>query len=232
MVGKMTRSIPVMLAMCAFVVAAKAVEPFVQPGDIDIKSVLMPPPAQDSDQTRGEIEQLLQLQAKRTDADVKRIQSEVKMTPFIFSNVLGSWFNPDDLPTTAAFLKDVMKNAASIDSDAKDIFGRNRPFLVDSRIHPCVEKEKTYSYPSGHSTRSMVLALTLAQMFPDQKDALIAKARQIGDDRALAGQHFPSDVEAGRTLATAIFQQMTKNPDFQAELQKAREECLAKENAK
>ncbi|HEX4055920.1 MAG TPA: phosphatase PAP2 family protein [Tepidisphaeraceae bacterium] len=228
----MTKSVAVMLAICAFVVAAKAVGPFVQPDDIDIKSILSPPPAQDSDQTRAEIERLLQLQAKRTDADVKRIRSEVKFTPFIFSDVLGSWFNPDDLPTTAGFLKEVMKNAASVEGHAKVIFGRHRPFVVDSRIHPCVEKEKTYSYPSGHATRSMVLALTLAQMFPDHKDALIAQAKQIGDDRVLAGQHFPSDVEAGRTLAKAIFQQMTKNPDFQAELQKARDECLAKDTAK
>ncbi len=232
MVGKMTRSIAAVLAIGAFMAAAKAVGPFVQPGEIDVQSILPPPPAPDSNQARHEIEQMLQLQAKRTEADVKRIKSEVKFTPFIFSQVLGSWFNPDDLPTTAAFLKDVMKNAQGICGQAKEVFARDRPFLVDSRIHPCVAKEKSYSYPSGHSTRSMVLALTLAQIFPDQKDALIARARLIGDDRVLAGQHFPSDVEAGRTLAEVIFRQMMKDPDFQADLQKAKDECMAKEKAK
>ncbi|MGD0463882.1 MAG: phosphatase PAP2 family protein [Tepidisphaeraceae bacterium] len=227
-----TRWFPILLLMAACAATAKAGEAFVQPDDIDIKSILAPPPAQDSDQTRHEIEQLLQLQAGRTDADVARIKSEVKMTPFIFSEVLGSWFNPDDLPATAKFLARVMKNADSISSQAKDIFMRDRPFVVDRRIQPCVEKEKSYSYPSGHSTRSMVLALALAQIFPEHADALIARAKRIGDDRALAGQHFPSDVEAGRILAKAIFQQMMKSPDFQAEIEKAKDECLAKEPAK
>jgi acid phosphatase (class A) len=75
----------------------------------------------------------------------------------------------------------------------------------------------------------MVLALTLAEIFPDQKDALIARAKLIGDDRELAGEHFPSDVEAGRTLAKAIFEKMSENPDFKTELEQVQEECLAHE---
>jgi acid phosphatase (class A) len=232
MIRKMNRLIPLTLLMAALCVAAKDQGSFVQTDDLDIKSILAPPPAPDSDQARREIEQLLQLQAKRTGADVARIKIEGKFTPFIFSEVLGPWFNPDDLPRTAAFLKEVIQDAGNICGDAKDIFDRERPYIVDSRIHPCADKDKSYSYPSGHSTRSMVLALTLAQMFPQHADALIARARLIGDDRALAGQHFPSDVEAGRTLAKAIFQQMLKNPDFQAAMEKAKDECLSKEQAK
>ena len=202
------------------------------PADFDFKTILTPPPKPDSDQGRQEIDQLLKLQDQRTAQDVKRIASETKMTPFLFSEVLGSWFNPDDLPTTATFLAKVMKESGAVCSAAKEVFGRDRPFKVDPRIKPCVEKEKTYSYPSSHSLRSMVLAMTLAQIFPDQKDALIARAKLVGDDRTLAGQHFPSDVAAGRILAKAIFQKMMQNPDFQSQLEKARDECLAKEKVK
>ena len=175
---------------------------------------------------------MLQLQAKRTAEDASAIKTEGKFTPFIFSEELGPWFNPDDLPRTAAFLKEVNQDAGNVCGDAKEIFHRERPYIMDSRIHPCAEKEKSYSYPSGHSTGPMVLALTLSQMFPQHADALIARARLIGDDRVVAGQHFPSDVEAGRTLAKAIFQQMLKNPDFQAAMEKAKDECLSKEQAK
>ncbi len=220
------------LAALIFAAAARAANPYIQSGDIDIRSILPPPPANDSAESKHEIEHLLQLQSTRTDADIARIKAEVKMTPFLFSEVLGSKFNPDDLPVTAKFLAKVMKSAGAVSSEAKDIFKRDRPFNVDSRIQPCVEEEKTFSYPSGHSTRSMVIALTLAQIFPDHADALIARARLVGDDREAAGEHFPSDVEAGRTLAKAIFDQMQKNPDFKADLEKAKDECLAKEPAK
>jgi len=39
--------------------------------------------------------------------------------------------------------------------------------------------EKSFSYPSGHSTESMVLALVLADLIPDRQDAIIAGARAI-----------------------------------------------------
>ena len=226
------RFIPIVLLTAVFAAAANAGETFLQPGEIDIKSILPPPPARDSDQTKHEIEELLQLQSTRTDADIARIKSEVKFTPFLFSEILGPKFNPDDLPATAKFLAKILKSSKAISNQAKDIFKRERPFNVDSRIHPCVENETTFSYPSGHATRSMVIALTLAQIFPDHADALIARAKLVGDDRETAGEHFPSDVEAGRTLAKAIFQQMEKNPDYQAELEKAKDECLAKEPVK
>jgi acid phosphatase (class A) len=227
-----TRFFSIALLVATFAVTARAADTYIKPDEINIKSILPPPPAKDSDQTKHEIEQLLKLQATRTDADIARIKSEVKMTPFLFSEVLGPKFNPDDLPVTTKFLVKVTRSAGVISSQAKDIFERERPFNVDSRIQPCVEKEKTFSYPSGHSTRSMVIAMTLAQIFPDHADALIARAKLVGDDREAAGEHFPSDVEAGRTLAKAIFDQMQKNPDFKADLEKAKDECLAKEPAK
>jgi acid phosphatase (class A) len=226
------RFLPTVLLALTFAAAARAANPYIQPGDIDIKSILPPPPANDSAQTKREIEHLLQLQSTRTDADIARIKAELKMTPFLFSEVLGSKFNPDDLPATAKFLAKVIRSAGSVSSAAKDIFKRDRPFNLDSRIQPCVEQEKTFSYPSGHSTRSMVVALVLAQIFPDHADALIARAKLVGDDRETAGEHFPSDVEAGRTLAKAIFEQMQKNPDFQSDFEKAKDECAAKESAK
>jgi acid phosphatase (class A) len=184
-----------------------------------------------SDQSNQEINQLLQLQAKRTDADVKRIKVESKMTGFIFSQSVGSWFNPDDLPVTADFLNDVLTDSKAVCKSAKDVFKRRRPYLIDSRIKPC-ETEDSYAYPSSHSTRAIVLAMTVAQIVPDKKVVLIAQANDIGDDRALAGQHFPSDVAAGRILGKAIFEKMMENPDFKAELQKAKAECLAKEPVK
>ena len=99
------------------------------------------------------------------------------------------------------------------------------------KIIPCVEDsgapwhcwwsgalgdpENSFSYPSGHSTESMVLALVLADLFPDQHDAIIAKARSIGWHRVEIARHYPTDIYAGRVLARAIVRKMKKNADFQ-----------------
>jgi len=215
--------VPLILVLCSFARAG-----YVDPADFDFRALLPPPPAIGSAQQSAEIDVMLKLQSGRTPADVKRIKKESKMTGFIFSECLGSWFNSDDLPGTADFLGKVFDDSKSVCSAAKKVFQRERPYLTDSRIHPC-ETEDTYSYPSSHSTRAMVLAMTISEIFPDQKSALIAIGRKIGDDRALAGQHFPSDVAAGRILADAIFKKMMQNPTFQADLAKAETECQLKE---
>jgi acid phosphatase (class A) len=211
---------------------ALAAAPFVTPEQVDWKAVLPKPPEANSDQAKQEIEQMLKLQAHRTADEAKRCQDEESFTPFTFSQVLGSWFNPDDLPETAEFLSQVTSQAAAVSATAKDYYNRPRPYAVDARIDPCLGRPESPSYPSGHSTDAMTLALVLSEMFPEHKDALIAQGKQIGDDRVLGGVHYPSDVDAGRILAKAIFAKMMDSPDFKAAMGKAKDECLAKEPAK
>ena len=43
----------------------------------------------------------------------------------------------------------------------------------------------------------MVWATILVEIYPDQKEAILARGRQIGTDRSIAGMHWPSDVVAG-----------------------------------
>jgi acid phosphatase (class A) len=212
------------LLLCALAIAEP---PFVKPDSVDFKSILTTAPTIDSQQEKDDLAKVLELQEKRTPEDVKRAQAEVNVTAFAFSDVLGPWFNPDDLPVTAKLMKEVGKEAKAISGEAKDFYGRKRPFQMDSRVKPAVVLEDTASYPSGHSTRATVWAIILADMFPEKKDALIARGNQIGDDRVLAGLHFPSDVEAGRVLGAAIAKKFLDDPEFVAQLEKAKEECLA-----
>lgn len=219
-----------MVVLLALVSAKKDKGNYVESADFDFKAMLPPPPVVGSDDSNKEIDQLLKLQGERTEADVKRIKIESKMTGFIFSESVGPWFTPNDLPATADLLGKVLDDSKAVCKSAKAVFERKRPYLIDSRIKPC-ETEDSFSYPSSHSTRAVVLGMVVAQICPDKKDALMAQANEIGDDRALAGQHYPSDVASGRLLGKAIFEKMMQNPDFQAALAKAKEECLAKEPA-
>jgi len=220
-------SLPALLLATLISFPASLHAQFLAPASLDFKSILTPPPAPDSDQTKQEIEKILSLQQSRTPEEIARAKSEVTMSPWILSGVLGSTFNPDDLPLTAKFLTQITKDTNSLANPAKDFFARKRPPFIDPRVKPCVPLEATASYPSGHSTRATVWALVLSEIFPDKRDALIARAHQIGDDRVLGGVHYPSDIAAGRTLAAAIVKQMLAHPDFQKQLQAVEEECHA-----
>jgi acid phosphatase (class A) len=99
--------------------------------------------------------------------------------------------------------------------------------VANPKIHPCLPLERSYSYPSGHAVAGIVWATLLSEIFPEKRDALMARGKQIGDDRVLAGVHYPTDVIAGRKLGEEIARRLLADQAFRAELEKAKQECLA-----
>ena len=197
---------------------AKADPNYFDPTTIDPKTLLPVPPADGSPETLKEIDVILEKQKSRTPAEVARASSEVKLDVFAFTAVVGPWFTAKNVPGLAAFFQKINDNAHAVTDAAKKDWARPRPYLQDKRIQPAVALEKSDSYPSGHATRGMVFALVLANLVPDKKDAILARGAQIGDDRVLAGVHFPSDIAAGQTLAKAIFDKLLASEAFQEDL--------------
>jgi hypothetical protein len=195
---------------------------YLDPTTVDLKALLGDPPADGSPQTLQEINLLLEKQKNRTPEEVARAQKESKMTAFIFADVLGDWFDPKNLPVTAQLLNNVEEDTHTVSESAKKIWGRPRPPLQDKRIQPVVEVPTTASYPSGHSTRGTIFALVIAELTPDLRDKILARGQLIGEDRMIGGVHFPSDVAAGRVLGKALFDIISKDDHFQADLAKAK----------
>jgi hypothetical protein len=54
----------------------------------------------------------------------------------------------------------------------------------------------------------------------------MARGRLIGDDRYIAGMHYPSDVEAGQKLGEEVAHRLLENRDFKIALDRAKEECM------
>jgi hypothetical protein len=205
---------------------------YLAPDNFDFKALLGGPPADDSQQHKDEVARMLSLQAARTPAEVARCKSEEEVTVFAFSTVLGSWFNEKNLPKTAALMAKVNSQAKIPTSAAKALWNRTRPMLADARIHPCVVLEKTPSYPSGHAMRGMLWATLLAKIFPGQSAAIMARGKQIGDDRFLAGMHYPSDVVAGQRLGAEIARRLLDDDAFMESLKAVKQECLSATAAK
>jgi acid phosphatase (class A) len=200
---------------------------FVRFSDGDWGSLIGPPPLAGSPAQKAEVTTLLDLQSRRTDAQVKRCKAEATATPFYFSRVLGPHFDEHDLPVTNEVLHDASADAQSISEHIKRDWHRQRPYDADRRISPCVPLEKSPSYPSSHAIRGIVWAMMLSEIFPEKRAALMSAGRQLGDDRVLAGVHYPSDVAAGQKLGAAIAAKLLANPNFRIELNRARAECAA-----
>ena len=83
-------------------------------------------------------------------------------------------------------------------------------------------------------TRTILIAaglvawgLILAEAMPVRADAVLRLGKDSGDSRMICGVHFISDVEAGRTLGSAMVARLHATPAFTADLKKAKRE-LAK----
>lgn len=198
--------------------------PYFDPASVDLKSLLPDPPAIGSPETQKEIGLILEKQKSRTPAELARIKKEVHLNVWLFADVLGPWFATKNLPVTTALFARVDATEHPVVESAKKDWNRPRPPLQDKRVHPPIDLPKNTSYPSGHSTFGVLHSLILAELAPDFKDALLARGLQIGNDRIIAGVHFPSDVEAGHTLGQALFTKFMASPDFQADLAKAKAE--------
>ena len=108
-------------------------------------------------------------------------------------------------------LRDIVQQAVPTIRHFKNKFNRKRPFEIDGNLDVLGSTtNKTRSYPSGHSTQAMIVALYVAQKFPEHKDGLMEAAKEVGLGRVKAGFHFLSDHIAGQMLGTKMFEQMNK----------------------
>jgi acid phosphatase (class A) len=227
MSSRRSLSLITLLGAFALLAAAASGPKYVQPRDIDYLHLLPAPPADGSPEQRAELQTLHTWQSRRTAKEIARCKTEASANYFIFSSVLGPWFNAKSLPMTDALFKQATIDLNLISETAKAHYKRPRPFVADPTIHPCLGFEKSASYPSGHAVRGIVWATLLSEMFPEHKADLMKLGQQYGDDRVIAGMHYPSDVAAGNKLGQAIAKKMLENPDFKADLEKAKDECMA-----
>ncbi|HET9555477.1 MAG TPA: phosphatase PAP2 family protein, partial [Anaeromyxobacteraceae bacterium] len=99
---------------------------------------------------------------------------------------------------------------------------RPRPYEASAQVAPIVERERSASFPSGHATRGALFAALLAELAPGGRAALLRRGAEIGEDRVIAGVHYPSDVAAGQRLGEALARALLAEPAFRAALEAAR----------
>jgi acid phosphatase (class A) len=188
---------PAVLPLLAAPPAAVALEP-----DWAALAGTFPQPG--TRQADEELAIMLWMQRIRTHADVERAKAEVMVALPTFGDVLGPRFDAAAHPRTAALLDLVRKDAHSVVGPLKDRFARPRPFMAFPAVTPVVPREATFSFPSGHAFLGGVYGAVLAELVPARREALLERGSLIGNDRVLAGMHWPSDVDAGHRLGAAF----------------------------
>jgi acid phosphatase (class A) len=199
---------------------------YLPPGEPDVVALLPPPPLPDSPEQAADMAVVRSVCRAAPSNEVAMATAEKKFSILNFAPAIGDFFQPGKFPKTESLLQRVQTEAAAVTDNAKEHWKRPRPFMVDPTL-ASGKLEKTFSYPSGHSTESMVLALVLADLFPVRRDAILAEARGIGWHRVEIARHYPTDIYAGRVLAQAIVVEMKKSAEFQKDFAGAKAEIAA-----
>lgn len=216
----------------------------VQPAYLDVPPAtfrLPEFPANSSEQTRAELDHLLELQARRTPDEIAYSQKlagvyyrlsvrpedqdwpRMRQNLFHMGHQLGAWFGPESLPVTADFMARVWSDASYYLWAAKFRFNRVRPYTIEPRLEN-LETPNFPAYPSGHSSNSWVAAYVYELMLPEQRDLFLRNARDMAYSREILGVHFASDSESGRLFARQFVDRLMQEPAFRKDLDAARRE--------
>jgi acid phosphatase (class A) len=216
------------VALAAFAPAlthAEDAKPFSDSKEINLLLLLPPPPANDSVQTKAELGEILTIQVTRSKEMEARALADATENVWRFADVVDSpKFTAGALPKFAAFFDRVVETEGAVVDPAKDVWKRPRPHLYSDLVHPVVPLSKSGSYPSGHATVGTLMGIELANMLPEKRAEIMARAWEFGNNRVVGGIHYRSDIEMGRISGTVIAQTISTHPDFKAEFDSAKAE--------
>lgn len=217
---------------------------YLETAQIDLLKDSVEFPANSSEQTKKELDFLVNLQAERTPEQVSDVLEhaeigywpEIDLLPkhpdykknlddlfYEVHTVLGKSYAAENSPLTARLLKKLMNDMRLMEFAVKYDKLRARPYQLDSRLEP-LRRMKSPSFASGHTLWAYLQAFVLAELIPSKKEEFYQLAYEIGLSREIMGVHYPSDEEASRQLAHEMLNMMWKNPDFRKDFVAAREE--------
>jgi acid phosphatase (class A) len=197
--------------------------PYLPHNQPDGRELLAPPPATGSAEETADLASTRAVFNARTPEEKERAMTDSSLSFSLFAPAIGSDFDLEKLPKTRGMLLKMKKDIQEAIDLPKNHYHRKRPYQMDESL-ALGKPESSFSYPSGHSTRGTVYAMLLAELFPENKDAILAIGRDIGWDRVLIGKHFPTDIYAGRVLARAIVKELKASAAFQNDFEEAKAE--------
>lgn len=182
------------------------------------KKRLPPPPSLKSKEQQQDEKELVKAQKSRTEAQCKHAEKEVFVSLDNFFGGATGLVKADRVSELTPFFEQLRNDGDYFIQRLKKDFPRKRPFAYVAGLTPCVPKEVTGAYPSGHAVLSKLYALVLSEMSPKDRDKFEARAFEIANHRVLTGMHHPSDIAAGRALADLIYEELKKSKKYQDDM--------------
>ncbi|HWU26541.1 MAG TPA: phosphatase PAP2 family protein [Rhizomicrobium sp.] len=217
------------LAVGAASASAFAKPIFLTPPDYDPKLLLPAPPLDGSPAAKAELSELESIEATRSNAEfAKALHDDETENATIFEATIGDGFVFAKFPATAKLMSEVRNDEKEAASAAKNLFLRNRPWIVEPALKTCARSDPPQSsYPSGHATMGYAMAVVLGALVPEKAQAIMARANEYAENRLVCSMHYRRDIVAGEVLGTAVGVALLHNTAFKADFDAAEQELRA-----
>lgn len=175
-----------------------------------IKDILEnhPFPLNSSDETRNELDYLVELTSDIDDEDFKFCYL-LEMHHYEFLAVVGRQLGLD---VTKEKVIEMIKGVEPVLFYLKDKFDRPRPYQLANELNlpifPIIRTDaNSASYPSGHTFDFLIALYHFGKMKPEAAKEIDEFYHEIKRVRELSGVHYPSD----RKISEYLFKQLVKH---------------------
>ncbi len=149
----------------------------------------------------------------------------------IFSEPFGMHISEEETPEIWELMLRGINTITQIRVAPKKHYMRQRPFMyyhehlfTNGAEESDADLATDGSYPSGHTATAWATALILAELNPENADAIFARAYKYSESRVIVGAHWQSDIEAGRLVAAIGYSQVHNSPEFCEQMARAKAE--------
>lgn len=147
----------------------------------------------------------VQAQAPLRAARAAEILTQVAPPHAYFAAVLG--LQPGRHARTLELLQAALAIAHAVCQRFKVALAVPRPTEFSAQIQPMIDVPQHASFPAGHALQAHLTARLLSRLCQanDQQQRLLrALADRIGENRIVAGVHFPVDCSVGRLIGDSL----------------------------
>lgn len=199
--------------------------PYLTTKQLNIIPFMPAPAVNGSAQDKEQQQQVIVIQNAASPERIHLANRDSEETVYaMFASTMGPAFKPASLPITTRVFERIGETEDAVVDPVKAFFGRTRPFLNNPEIKPLVTPSKSGSYPSGHTSRSTMMAIILSSMVPEKRAEIFERANDYAQSRIIGGMHYPADLEAGRRAGSAMAATLLASPTFMADFEASRAE--------
>ncbi|HEV2554665.1 MAG TPA: phosphatase PAP2 family protein [Bosea sp. (in: a-proteobacteria)] len=192
---------------------------WLEPGKVDLATLIGLPPAMNSPEQKREFDEVLQITLNRTPEREKAAIADQYQTLARFLEGADIPFAGNEHREVRLLYREAQIEMGIVLLGVRRLTNRQRPFTVWNkvRVKPCPGgRPEGTSFPAGHAATAALYAELLSVAAPEMAARLEERVKDYGESRLVCGFHYRSDLAAGDKAGRAVAKALLADRAFRA----------------